>query len=68
MAMMLARNLDKTSIIKQSNYQDVKTHWAYVDIMEAKNAGIMLGVTSNTFNPEGSITRTQMAVIVYRWI
>ncbi|MFE8698142.1 DUF4073 domain-containing protein [Cytobacillus sp. FJAT-53684] len=69
MAAMLARNLDRAPTTKLPNYQDViGKHWAYADIMEAKNAGIMLGVSNTKFDPEGSVTRAQMAAIAYRWI
>ncbi|BDH60248.1 hypothetical protein MTP04_03780 [Lysinibacillus sp. PLM2] len=67
MASMLSRNLE--AIPSTVLYNDVKvTHWAYPLIMEAKGAGIMTGVNSTTFDPNGTVTRAQMAVIAYRWI
>ncbi|WP_268871084.1 S-layer homology domain-containing protein [Ureibacillus massiliensis] len=67
MASMLSRNLE--GIPSTVLYNDVKvSHWAYPLIMEAKGAGIMTGVNPTTFDPNGTVTRAQMAVIAYRWI
>lgn len=69
MAKMLARNLSDIDSSNQLSYKDVsKTHWAYNDILKAKNADIMVGTSTDKFNPEGTITRAQMATIAYRWI
>ena len=69
MAKMLAQNLSDVNSNNQPSYMDVsKTHWAYNDILKSKNAGIMLGTSTDKFNPEGTITRAQMAMIGYRWI
>lgn len=69
MAKMLARNLLDIDSSNQLSYKDVsKTHWAYNDILKAKNAGIMVGTSTDKFKPEGTITRAQMATIAYRWI
>jgi uncharacterized repeat protein (TIGR02543 family) len=68
MAVMLVRNLGINDLSITGNYDDVKeTHWAYKEIMLAKQSGIMMGV-GNQFNPSASITRAQMATIVYRWV
>ncbi|MFD2444143.1 S-layer homology domain-containing protein [Bacillus sp. CGMCC 1.16607] len=70
MAAMLARNLPEQTVNEDTKgYTDInKNNWAYTDIMKAKNAGIMLGATETKFNPDGAVTRAQMAVIAYRWI
>lgn len=69
MAAMLARSLGESELTKTISYTDVsKTHWAYAEIMKAKSAGIMLGVSANQFDAKGNITRAQMASIAYRWI
>ncbi|WP_318615893.1 InlB B-repeat-containing protein, partial [Sporosarcina sp. YIM B06819] len=69
MAAMLARNSgysEQTGIT--NGYKDVpKTHWAYNDILAVKNTGFMVG-DGKSFNPNNSITRAQMATIVYRWV
>lgn len=67
MATMLAKNLNATPSI--STYKDVsKKHGAYEAILEVREAGIMTGKTAVTFDPNGTVTRAQMAAIVYRWM
>lgn len=70
MAAMLSRNLTNIDASgPQNSYIDVtQKHWAYAEIMKSKSVGIMMGTTMNNFEPEGSITRAQMATIAYRWI
>ncbi|MDO7908538.1 S-layer homology domain-containing protein [Paenibacillus sp. JX-17] len=70
MAAMLSRNLgDQTTAVGSHNFADVAAaHWAYGDIMKTQTAGIMTGVNINQFVPEGAITRSQMAMIAYRWM
>ena len=53
------------------NYLDVATsHWAYANIVEANRRGLMTGVEVRPngdirFDPEGTLTRAQVAQIVY---
>ncbi|PZT53784.1 S-layer homology domain-containing protein [Paenibacillus silvae] len=72
MAAMLARNLssDATAVpVTAAGFADVvATHWAANEIKQAQAAGIMNGLSSSMFAPEGSITRAQMATIAYRWL
>ncbi|KQY79930.1 hypothetical protein ASD24_18485 [Paenibacillus sp. Root52] len=72
MAAMLARNLTdeaESSSAASVNYTDVSaTHWATSEIQKAQSAGIMNGLSTSQFAPEGSITRAQMATIAYRWM
>lgn len=72
MAAMLARNLSDeagTASANAVNYDDVSaTHWAASDIQKSQSAGIMNGMNATQFAPAGSITRTQMATIAYRWM
>ncbi|PZT53781.1 hypothetical protein DN757_20720 [Paenibacillus silvae] len=72
MAAMLARNLSgeaATASSTAASFADVAaTHWAAKEIEEAQAAGIMNGLSSSVFGPEGSITRAQMATIAYRWL
>ncbi|MHC0037605.1 InlB B-repeat-containing protein [Pseudoneobacillus sp. C159] len=68
MAAMLMRNLGVKDVAGLGHYDDVQeTHWAYKEIMLAKQSGIMMG-TGDSFNPNASITRAQMATIIYRWL
>ncbi|WP_338541103.1 S-layer homology domain-containing protein [Paenibacillus tundrae] len=72
MAAMLARNLTDeagSSSAASVNYTDVSaTHWATSEIQKAQSAGMMNGLSTTQFAPEGSITRAQMATIAYRWM
>ncbi|MCG7378173.1 S-layer homology domain-containing protein [Paenibacillus sp. ACRSA] len=72
MAAMLARNLTEgagSSSAASVSYTDVSaTHWAISEIQKAQSAGIMNGLSTTKFAPEGSITRAQMATIAYRWM
>ncbi|MCK6269474.1 S-layer homology domain-containing protein [Paenibacillus silvae] len=72
MAAMLARNLSveaATAPATAAGFEDVvATHWAANEIKQAQAAGIMNGLGSSVFAPEGSITRAQMATIAYRWL
>lgn len=67
MATMLARNINAAPSTEA--YKDVSTkNGAYAAIMEVKGAGIMMGKNASTFDPNGTVTRAQMAAIVYRWV
>ncbi|WP_431029147.1 S-layer homology domain-containing protein [Lysinibacillus sp. LZ02] len=53
-----------TSKIKDPGFKDVKaSHTYYKEIAAIQNAGIMDGLNGN-FNPEGQLTRAQMAKII----
>lgn len=70
MAAMLARNSSRSEDVGQSaeSYKDVQeTDWAYSDILHVQQLGIMFGDGQN-FNPNGNITRAQMARVIYRWV
>ncbi|WNC14799.1 S-layer homology domain-containing protein [Brevibacillus brevis] len=43
-------------------------HWAANAIKRANEAGLMNGYANGTFNPEGGITRAEMATIVYKYL
>lgn len=42
-------------------FSDIDGHWAYKEICTAKKLGIIHGVTSETFEPERSVTGKEMA-------
>lgn len=49
------------------NFKDVKVgQWFYQPVMDAVQAGIVKGYPDNTFQPDASITREQMATMVSR--
>ncbi len=50
-----------------ANFADTpKSHWSYRYVASAVANKIVNGVTANSFNPEGKITRQDMAAICYR--
>jgi len=58
------KGLDTTNVTNP-NFTDVPpTHIYYKQIAAIQNAGIMSGKGDNTFDPNGKLTRGQMAVII----
>jgi len=47
-------------------FRDVIGHWAEEDILRIFNIGWMKGVSSTSFQPNGSLTRAQAAVVLVR--
>ncbi|MDD4122300.1 MAG: glycosyl hydrolase family 18 protein, partial [Eubacteriales bacterium] len=47
-----------------NSFDDTVGHWAQADIDTARRNGIINGVGDNLFEPEESVTREQMAVII----
>ncbi|MFJ7951950.1 immunoglobulin-like domain-containing protein [Lysinibacillus sp. NPDC096418] len=70
MAAMLARNLSENDVPVSSkvSYSDTAASWAKEEIEYVRTQGIMNGREDETFDPNGSITRAQMAAIAIRWI
>ncbi|MGE7114258.1 S-layer homology domain-containing protein [Lysinibacillus sp. NPDC047702] len=70
MAAMLARNLtqNEVPVAHTISYRDIQQAWAYDEIEYVRDLGLMTGTADNTFTPNGTITRAQMAVIAMRWI
>ncbi|WP_096200329.1 CAP domain-containing protein [Bacillus sp. FJAT-45350] len=53
----------------QNRFNDVSNdHWAYNDINTLVATGITSGTTPTTYNPNGNVTRAQMAVFIKRAI
>lgn len=51
-----------------SAFDDVETGtWYSPAVKWASEKGIVLGINDNEFNPEGKVTREQMAAIMYRY-
>ncbi|MFJ7665151.1 cadherin domain-containing protein [Lysinibacillus sp. NPDC097162] len=69
MASMFARQLTGNAIPQaQASYTDTMKHDAKDAIEFVKDAGLFNGVTETSFNPNGFITRAQMAAVAARWI
>lgn len=51
-----------------SSFDDVETGcWYSAAVRWASEKGIVLGISENEFDPEGKVTREQMATIMYRY-
>ena len=69
MASMFARQLTGNAIPQaKATYTDTFQHDAKDAIEFAKEKGLFKGVTATNFNPNGLITRAQMATVAARWI
>ncbi|MEY2370078.1 S-layer homology domain-containing protein [Lysinibacillus capsici] len=69
MASMFARQLTGNAIPQaKATYTDTFQHDAKDAIEFAKGKGLFKGVTATNFNPNGLITRAQMATVAARWI
>ncbi|MBR6291080.1 MAG: S-layer homology domain-containing protein [Clostridia bacterium] len=64
---VLWRAADKPDVEFEDAFTDVKAGKYYSKaVIWAKNSGIVNGVTESTFEPNGEITREQLATIIYR--
>lgn len=69
MASMLARYLTDNAIPEATaTFTDTTKHEAKDAIEYVKETGLFQGITATTFNPNGTITRAQMATVVARWL
>jgi len=69
MASMFARQLTGNAIPKSNaTFTDTAQHDAKDAIEFVKDASLFNGVTETSFNPNGFITRAQMAAVAARWI
>ncbi|MGE7110557.1 InlB B-repeat-containing protein, partial [Lysinibacillus sp. NPDC047702] len=68
-ASMFARHLTGNAVPQaEATFTDTLQHDAKNAIEFVKGAGLFKGVTATSFNPNGSITRAQMATVAARWI
>lgn len=67
-AVLLVRALGLSTANVSANYQDIhSSHMYYKEIAAVNAAGIMTGKNNNTiFDPNGTLTRAQMAAILTR--
>ncbi|MCM3734221.1 S-layer homology domain-containing protein [Fictibacillus nanhaiensis] len=63
---MIVRALELETTKQGINFTDTKGHWAQNEINTASVLGIVNGKTATTFDPEGKITRAEIAAIVVR--
>ena len=59
--------IDTTPSAPKFPFVDVeKDRWSYNDIKEVYEAGLMVGVSSDHFDPTGSATRAMIVTMIYR--
>ena len=54
------------SAVKPGNYTDIANHWAYEDMAWTLEKELFLGVTPQSFQPDGGMTRAMFAVVMKR--
>ncbi|WP_164516836.1 leucine-rich repeat protein [Clostridium transplantifaecale] len=53
--------------VEKISFHDVKeTDWFYQAVLESCQKGLMNGTTADTFDPNGAVTRAQIAAALYR--
>ncbi|RAV22266.1 hypothetical protein DQG23_04765 [Paenibacillus contaminans] len=68
-AMLVKSELAEAEAAGQAGYTDVPAqHWAASYVKEASSAGLMSGYQDGTFKLEGTITRAEMATIIYNYL
>lgn len=66
MASIINRILNQTASSNTNIFNDIYSHWAYNDILNLENLGVVGGITPTTFSPDANSTRAQAAVMIYR--
>lgn len=66
MASMLAVNAHAASDNKITDYGDAYGHWAYEALAWAVDNGVMTGTSEDKLDPDGYLTRAQMAAMIGR--
>ncbi|MBE0448255.1 MAG: S-layer homology domain-containing protein [Actinobacteria bacterium] len=68
-AAIVVRAAGFTEDITGTRFPDVpETHWAFREIMTARNRGIIQGFPDGTFRPNDPATRAEAAVMIFRWV
>ena len=60
---MVAATVPVMAFAADSSYSDTDGHWAEAAINRWSDAGVVKGVTGDTFNPNGDMTRAQAAQV-----
>lgn len=65
-AVILTRLCSLTDAARGPDFDDTATHWAAKEIAIARRFGLLEGVGANRFDPDGKLTREQLAVLIDR--
>ena len=66
MVTLLAVNAHAANANKITDYGDAYGHWAYEALTWAVDNGVMVGTSEDKLNPDGYLTRAQMAAMIDR--
>ena len=66
MAGLLAVNAHAANTRKITDYGDAYGHWAYEALTWAVDNGVLVGTSGDKLNPDGYLTRAQMAAMIDR--
>ena len=66
MVSLLAVNAHAANANKITDYGDAYGHWAYEALAWAVNNGVLVGTSEDKLNPDGYLTRAQMAAMIDR--
>ena len=66
MVRLLAVNAHAANTNKITDYGDAYGHWAYEALTWAVDNGVMVGTSEDKLNPDGYLTRAQMAAMIDR--
>ncbi|NQX59647.1 S-layer homology domain-containing protein [Paenibacillus qinlingensis] len=62
----MAPSVPSTPSASGCPFTDIGKHWAKLEICEAAELGIVVGVSADTFVPDGYVTRTEFAAMLLR--
>ena len=66
MVSLLAVNAHAANANKITDYGDAYGHWAYEALTWAVDNGVLVGTSEDKLNPDGYLTRAQMAAMIDR--
>lgn len=55
-----------STVLEVNPFTDLDNHWAKQEILNAYHDGLLKGMTSTTFVPEGTMTRGMFVTVLYR--
>lgn len=65
-AMCLFAGAAYTQTTPSTTFVDIENHWAKEDIEAVYKKGIMVGISKNQFNPNGTVTQEELAAALTR--
>lgn len=63
----LVRNLDMKEQLRATAFLDIQGHWSLGYVEAAVQAGLVSGMTVDSFGPDRLLTRAEAATLIYRY-